>query len=42
MLLDTQFLTSHLARFGAVEIPRDEYLLELQRAIAQIAVWPAI
>jgi len=40
MLLDTQFLTSHLARFGAVEIPRDEYLLELQRAIAQLAVWP--
>ena len=39
-LLDTQFLTSHLARFGAVEIPRDEYLLELQRAIAQLAVWP--
>jgi leucyl/phenylalanyl-tRNA--protein transferase len=42
VLLDTQFLTSHLARFGAVEIPRDEYLLELQRAIAQLAVWPAI
>jgi leucyl/phenylalanyl-tRNA--protein transferase len=40
-LLDTQFLTSHLASFGAVEIPRDEYLLELQRAIAQVAVWPA-
>jgi leucyl/phenylalanyl-tRNA--protein transferase len=41
VLLDTQFLTSHLARFGAVEIPRDEYLLELQRAIAQVAVWPS-
>ncbi len=41
VLLDTQFLTSHLARFGAVEIPRDEYLAELQRAIAQVAVWPA-
>ena len=40
LLLDTQFLTAHLARFGAVEIPRDEYLLELQRAIAQLAVWP--
>jgi leucyl/phenylalanyl-tRNA--protein transferase len=25
VLLDTQFLTSHLARFGAVEIPRAEY-----------------
>jgi leucyl/phenylalanyl-tRNA--protein transferase len=40
-LLDTQFLTSHLASFGAVEIPRDEYLLELHAAIAQVAVWPA-
>jgi leucyl/phenylalanyl-tRNA--protein transferase len=39
-LLDTQFLTAHLASFGAVEIPRDEYLLELQAAIAQVAVWP--
>ena len=39
-LLDTQFLTSHLASFGAVEIPRDEYLLELHTAIAQVAVWP--
>ena len=39
-LLDTQFLTSHLASFGAVEIPRDEYLLELQAAMAQVAVWP--
>ena len=38
-LLDTQFLTSHLASFGAVEIPRDEYLLELQAAMAQVAVW---
>ncbi len=39
-LLDTQFLTAHLASFGAVEIPRDEYLLELQAAMAQVAVWP--
>jgi len=38
-LLDTQFLTSHLASFGALEIPRDEYLLELQAAMAQVAVW---
>ena len=40
-LLDTQFLTAHLASFGAVEIPRDEYLLELQAAMAQVAVWSA-
>src|SRR6201992_2603482 len=39
-LLDTQFLTAHLANCGTVEIPRDEYLRALERAIAQVAVWP--
>jgi leucyl/phenylalanyl-tRNA--protein transferase len=39
-LLDTQFLTAHLARFGAVEIPRAEYLLLLQDAIRRDALWP--
>jgi len=24
-LLDTQFVTDHLQRFGAIEIPRQEY-----------------
>ena len=33
VLLDTQFLTEHLARFGAVEIPRNEYLLLLHHAL---------
>ena len=33
-LLDTQFVTRHLARFGAVEIPRDAYLRQLRAAIA--------
>ncbi|HOA73293.1 MAG TPA: leucyl/phenylalanyl-tRNA--protein transferase [Phycisphaerae bacterium] len=33
-LLDIQFLTPHLARFGAREIPRDEYLDRLQAALA--------
>lgn len=33
-LLDTQFLTPHLARFGAVEIAREEYLELLREAIA--------
>lgn len=33
VLLDTQFLTEHLARFGAVEIPRDDYLLRLAAAL---------
>jgi leucyl/phenylalanyl-tRNA--protein transferase len=41
VLLDTQFLTSHLASFGAREIPRGEYLALLHRAIAREAVWPA-
>jgi leucyl/phenylalanyl-tRNA--protein transferase len=39
-LLDTQFLTAHLARFGTVEVPRDQYLLLLQDAISRTAVWP--
>jgi leucyl/phenylalanyl-tRNA--protein transferase len=32
-LLDTQFLTPHLARFGAYEIPREEYLVLLEEAL---------
>lgn len=33
VLLDTQRQTPHLARFGAVEIPRREYLCRLARAL---------
>lgn len=33
-LLDVQFHTDHLAQFGVIEIPRDEYLKQLQAAIA--------
>ena len=33
-LLDTQFVTGHLARFGAVEIPRAEYRRRLAHALA--------
>jgi leucyl/phenylalanyl-tRNA--protein transferase len=40
-LLDAQFLTEHLARFGAVEIPRQAYLARLSEAIAAPAYWPA-
>ena len=40
-LLDAQFLTKHLARFGAVEIPREEYLVRLAGAIAAQAYWSA-
>jgi len=32
-LLDTQFLTDHLARFGAVEIPRRGYERRLAAAL---------
>ena len=39
-LLDTQFLTPHLAGFGAVEIPRDDYLALLHDSIRRDAVWP--
>jgi len=48
-LLDSQFITSHLQRFGAHEIPREEYRERLQRAIATPAQfvpgdgdWPAV
>jgi len=33
-LLDAQFLTAHLARFGAVEIAREDYLARLSDALA--------
>jgi leucyl/phenylalanyl-tRNA--protein transferase len=32
-LLDAQFLTSHLAQFGAIEVPRDDYVRLLDEAI---------
>jgi leucyl/phenylalanyl-tRNA--protein transferase len=32
-LLDVQFLTEHLARFGAKEIPRNEYIVRLKVAL---------
>lgn len=37
MLLDTQFVTKHLERFGAIEIPRQEYRALLAEAIANDA-----
>lgn len=33
MLLDTQFTTAHLERFGVVEIPKTEYQLLLEEAL---------
>jgi leucyl/phenylalanyl-tRNA---protein transferase len=38
-LLDTQFLTDHLAQFGAYEIPRKEYLDRLAAALPLHATW---
>ncbi|MEI9886684.1 MAG: leucyl/phenylalanyl-tRNA--protein transferase [Rhizomicrobium sp.] len=40
VLLDAQFLTTHLAQFGAHEIPRDIYLARLHAALAVPAFWP--
>jgi leucyl/phenylalanyl-tRNA--protein transferase len=38
-LLDTQFVTPHLAQFGAVEIPRRDYKRLLHAAMGQEADW---
>jgi leucyl/phenylalanyl-tRNA--protein transferase len=38
-LLDTQFVTSHLAQFGAAEIPREIYKQQLAKAVDHPAVW---
>ncbi|MBV8457764.1 MAG: leucyl/phenylalanyl-tRNA--protein transferase [Acetobacteraceae bacterium] len=38
-LLDTQFVTPHLAQFGAAEIPRLEYKIRLAEALEAPAVW---
>lgn len=40
-LLDTQFLTPHLASLGAVEISRGEYRRRLTAALAASAAFPA-
>ena len=39
VLLDTQFVTSHLTRFGALEIPRELYKQRLADALEVPAVW---
>lgn len=41
ILLDTQFVTAHLAALGAIEIPRREYHLRLEAALAGEAKWIA-
>ena len=41
-LLDTQWTTDHLEQFGAVEIPRENYLERLGEALPTPAVFPRI
>jgi leucyl/phenylalanyl-tRNA--protein transferase len=38
-LLDTQFVTSHLSQFGAIEIPRSQYKAQLAAAIGVESKW---
>ena len=38
-LLDTQFVTAHLAQFGAREVPRETYRTMLAEAAAAPAAW---
>lgn len=38
-LLDVQWVTPHLERFGAVEIPRRQYLARLRKALEADCVW---
>jgi leucyl/phenylalanyl-tRNA--protein transferase len=39
-LLDTQFVTSHLAQFGTEELPREEYKARLSTAVEAPAWFP--
>jgi leucyl/phenylalanyl-tRNA--protein transferase len=41
-LLDTQFRTPHLDRFGCVEIPREDYLDRLEEALTRRGRWPKV
>lgn len=41
-LLDTQFLTEHLSRFGAIDIPRADYHARLARALRTPAIFSSI
>ena len=38
-LLDIQWVTPHLAQFGAVEVPREEYLMRLSQVIDEPRVF---
>jgi leucyl/phenylalanyl-tRNA--protein transferase len=41
-LLDTQFLTAHLARFGGHEVKRSQYMVALDSAVRQQGDWRAL
>jgi len=41
-LLDVQWLTPHLAQFGAIDIPRAEYLKQLKTAIGGRVCFPQV
>lgn len=38
-LLDTQFVTKHLSRFGTIEVPREDYRQRLNNALAKPATF---
>ncbi len=40
-LLDIQWVTPHLRQFGAIEIPKQKYLGQLQTAVQSEGLWPA-
>jgi leucyl/phenylalanyl-tRNA--protein transferase len=40
-LLDTQWSTPHLEQFGAIEIPREDYLQHLGKAMSRKGSFPA-
>lgn len=40
VILDTQWVTEHLAQFGAYWMPRSTYLVQLQQALRAPSVWP--
>ncbi|HUH78086.1 MAG TPA: leucyl/phenylalanyl-tRNA--protein transferase, partial [Devosia sp.] len=42
VLLDTQFLTPHLASLGGIEIPREDYEERLADALEVIGDWHAL
>lgn len=42
LLLDTQFTTPHLKRFGAIDVPRNRYNKMLEKAVAEEADFFAI